>query len=238
MWVLATVEPVPHPVPAGAEIRERLESPCERRERLIQPYRAEWAGVSPDVISAFYEHTQRDVTVSERAEVLITVDGVRHWFRPATGTLSNLTAPGAKLLAYFHPDFPDFLHLSTRDGRWVGTWPKVQLVSDADSLTAAIAASEAAVRTVRERAAELGSGERQRLEEMRERNAERLRFADAIEVAPAPAGAGLIEGVVAGQLATARETLAAAKRTQRREATAAATLTDDADDALMNQFGR
>lgn len=235
LWTLTAIEPVPHPLPFGAEVRQRWESPAERMRKLVEPHRAQWTAVSPDVVAAFYEHTQRDVRVDERGEVTITIEGVRHYYRPGAGMA--MPEAGAKLLGYFHPDFPDYLHLFRRTGQSIGIWPKVKLVDDEPTLRAAIEASESAVKAVKQRAADLGAGERERLEAMRTHNAELMRQQDAIDVTPQVTDAPMDVPVstVATALRRAKDTLRAAKRAATQQAT------DTADDeatarAALNGF--
>jgi hypothetical protein len=238
-WTLHATDPVPHPVPAGAQVESRKESPYERAARLVAPYRDQWSAVSPDAIWAFYEHTQRDVKVNETGQVEFRLEGRDVAFMAPPG----VAAPpaGTKLLAYHHPDDPGFLHLATTDGRYVGTWPRVALVkaNDTDALSQAIAAQQAALNTALQRAAELVRPEREALEAMRARNAERLQFADFVEVGEplGDAAQGHVEGPLTRQLAQARTTLADTRRELRRQERTGRSLTAAADDALESVFG-
>ena len=169
----------------SGEIIRRMESPAERCTRLCQGL--QFTPVSPEIITAFYEHTQRSVTVTEAGEIEFTHESRKLTFaNPAgVGVQALACSPGRKLLAYFHPDDPRFLHLTDGAGRMVGTWLRRALVKSNDrvALAEAIRYQATALRTAKERAAELNSGEVARLNAMREHNARLLDDASFVDVA-------------------------------------------------------
>ena len=78
----------------------------------------------------------------------------------------------ARVLAYFHPDDPAYIHLTDGQGRCLGTWLRRSLVHDHDSLQAAIRYSQAALRTAKDQADQLAAPDLQAIETLRARNAE------------------------------------------------------------------
>lgn len=175
----------PHPLPAGAYVVKRKEMPVERAERLVRAACADgksWTPVSPSIITAFFEHTQRPVTVQPNGLISFTIEGRPIEFAPSSGPA---IVPGTKLLAYYHQDDPAYLHLTDGAGRIVGTWLRRGLVDSQDSLQAAIRYSQAALRAAREQAAQLAAPEVAELEQMRARNAELLATNTFIDTAPA-----------------------------------------------------
>jgi hypothetical protein len=221
----------PHPLPPGAYISKRKEMPVERAERLVRAACAEgqtWQPVSPAIITAFFEHTQRQVTVQPNGLITFTIDGRPIEFAPP-GAPASLPAsaivPGTKLLAYSHPDDPAYLHLTDGAGRILGTWLRRGLVDSEDSLKAAIRYTQTALRAAREQAAKLAAPEVAELEQMRARNAELLAansFIDTttvLEAQSTPESPRPITSPVASGLgATATE-----RRRLRQEQHAAAT---------------
>jgi hypothetical protein len=160
---------------------QRMESPAERASRLCAGLAFD--RVSPEVICAFYEHTQRVVTVTDAGEIEFTHESRKLTFASLDGTHP---APGSRLLAYFHPDDPRFLHVTTGKGAMVGTWLRRALVKNGDPAALADAMHYAgrALKTAKDRAAQLNHGEVRRLTEMRERNAQLLQANTFIDVTP------------------------------------------------------
>lgn len=168
----------------GDQIVTRMESPMERAARLVRAVRGDWTPVSPLVVRAFYEHTERIITVRDNGEIAIDVDGRTHTF--AHGGVPLL--PGTKALAYFHPDDPAFLHLTDGRGAMLGTWVRRALVKygDQDALAAAMRYTHLALETAREAANQLAAPQRAELEAMRAHNAELMKLAEFTDVTAPP----------------------------------------------------
>jgi hypothetical protein len=166
----------------GAQCRTRMERPVERALRLIRSVER-WDKVSPDIIVTFLEHTQRLVTVTDKGEVELQIEGRKVYFRHAGEPLDA----GTKALAYLHPGEPQFLHLTTGDGRILGTWCQRGRGSflDNQALAEAMRYTSAARAAAQATAAELAAPQREQLAAMRERNAERF---NTITTAPAATG--------------------------------------------------
>jgi hypothetical protein len=210
--------------PAGLQWRQRKESPVERAARLIAGH--QWTRVSPDVIAAFFEHSARSVVVKNNGEITFRADGREFVFRCPPG--GNPVAPETRLLAYFHPDDPLFLHLTDGHGRIVGTWLRRDRVAHHDqaAIAAAIRYSANALKEARAEAAALDS-EPARLESMRADNARLLADHSFIAVADAAPRARMAEAdsAVARVLSTQRRAVA-------REELSASNLDADIDAAL------
>lgn len=209
----------------GDRVVKRMESPLERAARLVQGY--EWTPVSPHIVRAFYEHSERPVTVKPNGEIEFSVDG-----RPVIFTHGGVALPpGTKALGYFHPDDPKFLHLTDGKGGMLGTWLRRGRVAfnDEAALAEAMRYTHLARETARTAANDLAAPQRAELEAMRAHNAELLRLADFTDVAAAPqsnealvgspAGAALV--AVAAQAKADRKAEAKAARDDAREAEAA-----------------
>lgn len=154
----------------GIPIRTRMETPIERAGRLVAGC-APFTRVSPEVLTAFYEHTQRKVVVSDRGEIEFMHEGkILHFAPPAS---EFALAPATKCLGYFNPDDPRFLTLTDARGSILGTWLRRSLVKhgDRDALAEAIRYSTSALRDAKARASELGADEVAQLESMRLHNA-------------------------------------------------------------------
>lgn len=165
--------------------RVRKESPIERCSRLIAPYLDNWTNVSPDIITAFYEHTARETKVKDNGLIEFRIDGNLIEFMPVPPSQDNAPcglAPGTRVLAYYHPDDPAFLHLTDGQGRILGTWIRRGRAGDRDTLQAAIRYSQSALKAAKATAAEYDATERTRLEALRTRNAELLDSATFTEV--------------------------------------------------------
>ncbi|MDE2104382.1 MAG: hypothetical protein KGL39_44500, partial [Patescibacteria group bacterium] len=172
----------------GGEIVRRMESPAERANKLRDGLR--FSPVSPEIIAAFYEHTQRFARVTPAGELELSIDGRNLTFAPASA--ETALAPDRKVLCYFHPDDPRYLHLTDGAGRVLGTWLRRALVRSGDrhALAAAIEVQAAALKAAKTRAAELNAGEVRRLADLREHNARLLDESSFVDVAAArdPAG--------------------------------------------------
>lgn len=199
----------------GGEIVRRMESPAERANRLRAGL--QFAPVSPEIIAAFYEHTQRAVRVTAAGEIEISVESRKLTFAPPCAEAA--LAPDRKALAYFHPDDPRYLHLTDGAGRVLGTWLRRALVRNGDraALAAAMEVQASALKAAKVRAAELNQGEVQRLAAMREHNARLLDDASFVDVSSAPVmvGPACRSAVADGLMAVATD-----RRDQQRAADA------------------
>jgi hypothetical protein len=238
------------------QVRRRKESPLERCARLIAPYRDRWSMVSPDIIAAFYEHTARQVVVQPNGLIEFRTDGRAFQFMPppscaAANELSTLNpqlsthlAPGTKLLAYFHPDDPSYLHLTDGQGRALGTWIRRDRATDQDTLTQAIRYSQASLSAAKDIAANFAAPERAALEHMRARNAELLASDTFVAVSEplGPLGPLSPSPVAASLAATSAERQAAQRATQAEARKAAeailapAAQQPAASDAALDDF--
>ncbi len=145
--------------------------------------------VSPEIICAMLEHTQRLVTVTDAGEIEFKHEGRLLTFANPNGGCAQ--APGKKLLAYCHLDDPRFLHLTDGNGAFVGTWIRRALVRAGDraALNAAIEYANSALKHHKETTAQLNVVETVRLDEMRERNNQLLASSTFIDVAEPRLGA-------------------------------------------------
>ena len=209
-----------------SKIKIRQESPLERCARLVAPYRDQWRQISPDIITAFYEHTIRQVIVKTNG--LIVDRGIE--FMPPNPQPSTLNPqPGAKLLAYSHPDDPAYLHLTDGRGRIVGTWLRRSLAHDRDTLQTAIRYSQSALSAAKEVAADYATAERERLEAMRAKNAELLQANTFVEVARPQFPA--LKSEISNVRSPAATALASVPRTRRQTQDTRA-----ADEALASEL--
>jgi hypothetical protein len=165
----------------GLRTRVRKESPLERCARLVAPYRDQWTAVSPDIITSFYSHTQRELRVQDNGLIEFSADGTRVEFMPAPD--SPPLIPGTKLLGYYQPNDPAFLHLTDGAGRVVGTWLRRARAHDAESLSLAIRYSQHALKIARQTAEAYSADERARLAAIKAKNADLLAANTCVEVA-------------------------------------------------------
>lgn len=165
----------------GKKYIKRMESPAERSHRLCVGL--EFTRVSPEIIAAFYEHTQRAMTVTDAGEIEFSHESRKLTFmNPGTVQL----APGAKVLGYFHPDDPRYLHLTNGKGALLGTWLRRALVRNGDrvALSEAIHHSESALKVAKQTAEKLNVGDVRRLAAMREKNDQIIAANTFIDVTP------------------------------------------------------
>lgn len=184
--------------PAGAKLRKRKEMPVERAMRLIRLV-PKWDRCSPDIIKTFLEHTERRVEVEANGEIKFSHEGKLLTFAcpqpqtpdPRPQTLS--LPPGTKCLAYHHPDDPQFLHLTSGDGRILGTWYQRSRVGyqDQEALAQAMRYTHAARTVAMDTARELAAPEIAGLEAMRASNAALEQF---IVTADVPTASGTETG--------------------------------------------
>lgn len=182
----------------GAQCRTRMERPVERAMRLIRSVER-WDRVSPEIIVTFLEHTQRLVTVTAKGEVEITIEGRKLYFRSPEG---STLIPGQTALAYHHSAEPQFIHLTTGDGRILGTWSQRGRGAylDNEALAEAMRYTHAARATAKATAAELAQPQRDQLEAMRYAN-ENLHN-EFVPVTEAPAASGTLPGAGVGEALT------------------------------------
>jgi hypothetical protein len=149
--------------------------------------------VSPEIVKTFYAHTQRSVVVEANGEIKFSYEGRVISFRSVSAPIQA----GTKLLAYYNPDDPAYLHLTNGKGAVVGTWLRRDRASSREELAAALQYTQAALGAARERAAELGAQERERLEMMRRDNAELIQANTFVEVSQAQPRIGELTSEVA-----------------------------------------
>jgi hypothetical protein len=186
---------------AGEKYRKRMESPMERAARLARGL--EWTPVSPSIVAAFYEHSERPVIVKPNGEIEFQHEGRSITFANSGGVA---LVPGSKALGYFHPDDPAFLHLTDGRGAVLGTWVRRSRVAfgDAEQLASALRYTHIAREAARTAANQLAAPQRAELVSMRAHNAELMKLSEFVDVtvppstinhqpstAGAPAGAAL-----------------------------------------------
>jgi len=191
--------------PAGVralKVMKRMESPAERAARLVQGI--QWTPVSPDIVAAFYEHTQRIVVVKDNGEIKFDHDEKAYYFRHTGSPL----VPGTKCLAHFNPDDPKFLHLTDGKGSVLGTWLRRDRVAfgDKNALEEAMRYTALARATAVAAAAALAAPERAQLEAMRAHNAELMQLAEFTDVTAPPKSVGWGEATDEPARADARPT--------------------------------
>ena len=165
----------------GVECRSRMERPTERALRLIRSVER-WDKTSPEIVRSFLDHTQRFVTVNARGEVELMIEGRKLVYRSVPdGQAIN---PGTKCLAYHHPGDPEFLHLTSGDGRILGTWCQRGRGTflDQSALAEAMRYTHAARAAAKDVAGDLAAPQREQLDAMREHNAGLQQFVVTTDV--------------------------------------------------------
>lgn len=195
----------PHDM-TGIQTRKRKESPIERAAALLagcEPF----TKVSPEILTAFYEHTQRSLRTAANGEIQMMVEGKTLRFAPPAPEFA--LPPETSVLGYFNPDDPRFLTLTDGRGGVLGTWLRRGLVKhqDAEALSAAIRHSNAALNVEKSRAAELAANDTAQLQKMRDHNAG---FVTVVEPRPA-------QRTIASAVASSVSGLAGAAKAERRE---------------------
>ena len=155
---------------ADRKVRTRMESPIERAAWLLancEPF----TKVSPEILIAFYEHTQRSLRTATNGEIQMMVEGKVLRFAPPAPEFALVA--DRKVLGYFNPNDPRFLTLTDGRGAILGTWLRTGLVKhgDRDALAAAIRYSTSALNVAKTRATDLATGTVAELAAMREHNA-------------------------------------------------------------------
>lgn len=219
-----------HTAPAGSDFmtRVRRESPLERAERLVAEHPG-FTRVSPEVITAFYEHTQRNCRVSDKGEIEFTHESKILRFAPPSTEFA--LAPETKCLGYFNPDDPRFLTITDARGGILGTWLRRGLVQhgDQESLAEAIRYSQSALQASKARARDLAADEVAALEAMRQHNH------GFVRVAEVPAlQSGRASGVVATNIATRFDQARSERRATERRQQDLAKFAGDATELLTD----
>ena len=160
----------------------RKESPIERAQRLISLAPGKWDPVSPEVIAAFYEFSQRKVFVQDNGEIKFPFEGDRIIFTRPLGTPALIA--GTALLAYYHREDPRFLYLTDGRGQFVGTWIRRDRAADPDALADSIRYTNSAMKAARDQAAALAAPERAHLDAMRAHNAQLLESNTFVQIQP------------------------------------------------------
>ena len=227
---IAPQSTIPVPLPAGAKIIRRKESPMERAARLIRDAGCPFDPVSPDVVAAFLSTTQRDATIRPSGDIELRMGDRPVVYRlPDLSALMSIPSLPFSALAYYFPDRPDFLHVTDRRGSYLGCWLRAQAVrmGDQEALNQAIRYSAGALKAARAAAADLAAPERQRLEDTRARNAEIFASFDSAAVAaesPRRSASSRVGGPVASALASIPIQRQAAQATAATDAALAASL--------------
>lgn len=169
------------------QIRTRMERPYERALRLMHGH--EWSPVSPAIVAAFYEHSEKIVHVEDDGEIVFKQDGRQFTYRHGGAPL----VPGSKALAYFHEDDPRFLHLTDGKGSILGTWIRRERVSDLEALQDAFRYTGAAKAAAQVAAAALAQPQTDQLAAMRAHNEELMKLSEFTDVTEAPQpGMGIV----------------------------------------------
>ena len=199
--------------PADAQFRKRMEMPVERALRLIRAVE-KWDRVSPDIIRTFLEHTERTVTVADNGEIKFLHEGKLITFCAPAGQTSADLVPGRKALCYFHPDDPQFLHVTSGDGRILGTWYQRGRTAylDQEALAQAMRYTHAARTVAMDTARELAAPEIADLDAMRQHNAALEQF---VVTAQVPDASGTVTGNAVGTVL--QQTVAANRAAKRAE---------------------
>jgi hypothetical protein len=175
-------------MPSGSQIRTRMESPYERAAKLIRASLAvgeQFKRVSPDIIAAFFTHSQRFTTVTASGEIKIEHDRKTITFRPAG---DYAVQPGTELLTHLNEEDPVCLYCTDGKGAMVGLWLRRDRSASHDELIEQLRYTQSKLTAAREHADELGAQERERLEAMRQHNAELLGESGYVQVTePQPA---------------------------------------------------
>lgn len=198
---------------SACPVRNRKESPIEKAVRLVAGH--EFSRVSPDVITAFYEHTQRPVKINPAGEIEFSHESRKLIFANPSG--HGVQPSGCpRLLAYFNPDDPCYLHLTDGRGAILGTWLQRSRfkANDQEALAQAIRYQASALKAARETANDLATPDRAALDAMRAHNA-RLHadtgFVDVAEVGTRST-ASPIQSPIASALRSVRQQKSAVKQ--------------------------
>jgi hypothetical protein len=223
----------------NVECRTRMESPYERAAKLIRASLAmgeQFKRVSPDIIAAFFTHSQRFTTVTASGEIKIEHDRKTITFRPAG---DYAVQPGTELLTHLNEEDPVCLYCTDGKGAMVGLWLRRDRSASHDELIEQLRYTQSKLTAAREQADELGTQERERLEAMRQHNAELLGESGFVQVTePQPATKQIASGLATemNSLQASAKSLAAdqkkrAKQLQQFEGDASDLLTEPTETA-------
>jgi hypothetical protein len=169
-------------------VRTRMESPYERAAKLIRATvdaGGKFKQVSPDIIAAFFKHSQRWEVVEDSGEIKLTIDKKTVRFRPLSGT-EVLPLIGTKLLTHLNEEDPQYLYCTDGKGAIVGIWVRRDRSSNQDELVEQLRYTQTALTAARAHADELGAREHERLEAVHRSNAELLgEYVQVAEAQPA-----------------------------------------------------
>ncbi len=205
--------------PTQLQIRTRKESPFERAAKLIRASLAageQFRRVSPDIIAAFFQHSQRFVVVQADGEIRVDHEKRALRFRP----LGVALTAGTKLLAHFNEEEPDCLYCTDGRGAIAGLWVRRDRSRNHDELIEQLRYTQSALGAAREQADALGAQERERLEAMRAHNAALLGENSYVQVtAPQAATTLLTSGVATAMngLTTSTKQLAADQKKRAKQ---------------------
>ncbi len=204
----------PDVMPPLHETRRRKESPYQRMTALTRGLA--WNQVSPLALVAFYECSQRKVTVDTKGEIKFCHEGKDYVFRAPDA--AQALPEGTKLLAYHHSRELDLIHLTrlAPHSGYVTTWVKRARIAahDHEGLAREIEYCQAAMKAHQMAVADHAQDARAELDAIREHNANLKANNDAIDadvVPTAPECApqiGTVVGAVAVQLHQARAAVA------------------------------
>jgi hypothetical protein len=208
------------PQAQAGPFRKRKEMPVERAMRLIRAV-DKWDQCSPDIITSFLEHTVRTLSVTDGGEIKLTVDGKQLTFAPPAGADGQCgiapPVPGRKALGYLHPQDPQFLHVTSGDGRFYGTWYLRGRTEyqDRAALEQAMRYTQTARKAALATARELAASEIAQLTAMRDHNA----ALSAFEVTGLVPECASISGpnAVGAAIASTKQEKRAMKKQQREE---------------------
>lgn len=160
---------------------KRKERPVERAARLVAGH--EWEFATTDVIVAFLKHTVKARRVEADGEFKLTHDGTVMIFAPALNAV--LPAEQLEVLCYVSDVEPDFMHVTSGRGQIFGTWYRRgrNASRNEELLKASFRYTAAAMAATKERAEQLATPQRERLEAIRAHNAELERGNDFVEIA-------------------------------------------------------
>jgi hypothetical protein len=201
------------PPPAGAQLQARKEMPVERALRLIRAVE-KWDRTSPDVVITFLEHSQRWEKIEANGEIKMT-------WRKRDLVFSNPGSrleEGARVLCYHNEQEPEFLHVTTGDGRYLGCWSLRGRGAflDREALAQAMRYTHAAREAARTIAGELAAPQRAALDDMRTHNSELLRPFEVVTDAPT-ATARLGTNVIAQSLEAVKASAAGIRKAKQAE---------------------
>ncbi len=237
---------LPHPAPESAQIRQRKQTPLERILELHAATR--WERVPGSALAIFYSTSQRLVEVNAAGEVTFDFARREYTFRPPAPEF-GLPA-GTRLLAYFAPHEPRFVHLMRRAPHcgYVGTWARRERIGihDQDGLAREMEYTQSALKAARTTVAALQSGDRRQLDDIRAHNADLLAEAharrEAIDATVTPLElddpGSVPASPAAAAVAHATRSLAASARMSKARAAEAEDLADLADAALSASWNR